>query len=224
VSITVELTNATVLFTGRAEGDLGLTSEPPRADVAAHRADLLERLSLDGVRGAQQVHGAVVTLAEPTTGYVVGPATADGLVTSSRDIALAVHVADCLPVAIAGAGGVAVVHAGWRGLAGGLIGEAVRALRALDVGGPLEAAIGPGALGCCYEAGPELHDLFATYGASRDRRLDLPAIAGAQLAKAGVTAITNVGICTLCAPPGLLFSHRRDGAATGRQAGLAWLR
>ncbi|HEX2701825.1 MAG TPA: laccase domain-containing protein, partial [Solirubrobacteraceae bacterium] len=92
------------------------------------------------------------------------------------------------------------------------------------VSGPLEAVIGPGARGCCYETGPEVHAVFARYGSSDGRRLDLVAIATAQLRAAGVASIDDVGLCTLCAPAGLLFSHRRDGEGTGRQAGVAWLR
>ncbi|MGI8801837.1 MAG: polyphenol oxidase family protein, partial [Solirubrobacteraceae bacterium] len=132
--------------------------------------------------------------------------------------------ADCLPVAVAGAGGVAMLHAGWRGLAAGVLGEGVAALRRLGVAGRLEAAIGPGAGGCCYEVGREVHAAFSGRpGASRDGRVDLKAVARGELECAGVAVIHDVGVCTLCAPPGLLFSHRRDGPATGRQAGIAWL-
>jgi hypothetical protein len=117
-----------------------------------------------------------------------------------------------------------MIHAGWRGLAGGVVAEGVRTLRTLGVQGPLEAAIGPGAGGCCYEVGPEVHAPFAAYCASSGRRLDLAAIATAQLHEAGVESVGDTGLCTLCAPAGLFFSHRRDGPETGRQGGFAWLR
>jgi copper oxidase (laccase) domain-containing protein len=135
-----------------------------------------------------------------------------------------VHVADCLPIALAGDGGVAMLHGGWRGLAAGVVDEGVAALRAAGVAGPLEAVIGPGAGGCCYETGPEVHAVFARYSASDGRLLDLKAVATAQLHAAGVETVDDVGLCTLCAPEGLLFSHRRDGPDTGRQGGFAWLR
>ncbi len=116
---------------------------------------------------------------------------------------------------------VGVVHAGWRGLAGGVLAEGVRAVRELGAQGPLWAAIGPGAGGCCYEVGDEVRAHFAPEHA-RGRLLDLKAAAAAQLAGLGVEHVHDCGLCTLCAEPGLLFSHRRDGGVTGRQAGVAW--
>jgi hypothetical protein len=223
--ITVELTHATVRFTGRADGDLGRTDGlAPGNAVLASRAALVERFGLLGISVPHQVHGASVADVDRVEGYAVGAVTADGAVTCERGTAVAVHVADCLPIAVAGEGAVAMLHGGWRGLAAGVIGEGVEALRALGVDGALEAAIGPGAGGCCYETGPEVHAAFAGYGASIGRRLDLAAIAAAQLREAGVVAVSDVGVCTLCAPAGMLFSHRRDGPDTGRQAGIAWLR
>ena len=83
--------------------------------------------------------------------------------------------------------------------------------------------IGPGVGGCCYETGDEVRQAFAAYGAGRGRLLDLKAVAAAQLREAGVAVVHDVGLCTICAPAGQLFSHRRDGPATGRQGGFAWL-
>ena len=136
-----------------------------------------------------------------------------------------VLTADCLPIAIAGEGAVTMVHAGWRGLADGIVAEGVRALRELGADGPLEAAIGPGAGGCCYEVGEEVHREFAEYGdgVRRGRNLDLKAIAREQLVSAGVSAVHDVALCTICADESLFFSHRRDRGVTGRQAGVAWL-
>jgi hypothetical protein len=225
VSITVELAHATVLFSGRAEGDLGRTAGPVSGVVAANRSALLARCGVESISVPHQVHGSqVATMASPERGYAALPLHADGLATGARDGAVAVHVADCLAIAIAGEGGVAVVHAGWRGLAAGVVGAGVRVLREeLRVEGPLEAAIGPGAGGCCYEVGPEVHAALADYAASDGPRLSLATVAAAQLEADGV-AYSDVGACTLCAPAGMLFSHRRDGPNTGRQAGVAWLR
>jgi copper oxidase (laccase) domain-containing protein len=223
LSITVELAHATVLFSGRAEGDLGRTAGPASGAVAANRSALLARCGVGSISVPHQVHGnAVATMASGEPGYTAVPVYADG--TGARAGAAAVHVADCLAIALAGEGGVAVVHAGWRGLAAGVVGAGVRVLREqLRVEGPLEAAIGPGAGGCCYEVGPEVHAALAGYGASDGPRLSLAAVAAAQLDAAGI-AYSDVGVCTLCAPAGMLFSHRRDGPDTGRQAGVAWLR
>jgi YfiH family protein len=224
VSATIELTHATVLFTDRGEGDVGRTAGPAHAEILASRAAIVERYHVSSVNAAHQVHEASVITVAGGSGYRVGPAKADGLLTTSRNTAIAVHVADCLPIAIAGEGGVAIVHAGWRGLAAGVLAHGVAALREAGVAGGLEAAIGPGARGCCYEAGAEVHALFSGYAASHAQHLDLAAVAAAQLLDAGVHVISDLGACTLCAPAGLYFSHRRDGADTGRQAGIAWLR
>jgi copper oxidase (laccase) domain-containing protein len=111
---------------------------------------------------------------------------------------------------------------GWPGLAAGIIGEGVAALRELGADGPVHALVGPGARGCCYEVGDELHATFADFDARvGERNLDLGKIARAQLATAGATTIDDVGLCTIC-NPALLFSHRRDAGVTGRQAGLVW--
>ncbi|MEA2297464.1 MAG: purine-nucleoside/S-methyl-5-thioadenosine phosphorylase / adenosine deaminase [Solirubrobacteraceae bacterium] len=218
---------AAVRFTTREDGDLGPTADDPGdAAVGAAREALRRACRLESIAAARQVHGArVAVVAARVPGYRVAAAAADGQATRLPGVGVAVHAADCLPVAVAGAGGVAVLHAGWRGLEAGVIDEGVAVLRRLGARGPLEATIGPGAGGCCYQAGPEVHAAFAGIdGASRGRRVDLKAVARAQLERAGVERVTDVGLCTLCAPPGLLFSHRRDGPGTGRQAGIAWLR
>ncbi|MEA2371820.1 MAG: purine-nucleoside/S-methyl-5-thioadenosine phosphorylase / adenosine deaminase [Solirubrobacteraceae bacterium] len=217
---------ARVRFTTRRDGDLGLT-EPGPVDqtVSANRAALVEASGLGSIVVGRQVHGTCVGLVRVCPpGYVAGAEPADGQATDLRGVGVAVHAADCLPIALAGDGAVAMVHAGWRGLAGGVIAAGVDALRELGVDGPIEAAIGPGAGGCCYETGPEVRDAFGGREApGEDRRLDLKEIARRQLAAAGVVRIHDVGICTLCAEPGLVFSHRRDGPSTGRQAGIVWL-
>ena len=148
----------------------------------------------------------------------------DGQATNLAGVALVALSADCLTIAVAGRGAVAMVHAGWRGLRAGVIAEGVAAVRELGGAGELAAAIGPGAGPCCYEVGDAVHAAFADYGshAGQGRTLDLKAIAAQQLRRAGVPIVHDIGLCTLCSPE-LLFSHRRDGGVTGRQAGVAWL-
>jgi YfiH family protein len=154
----------------------------------------------------------------------VPPAPADGQATDRSGVAAVVLTADCVPVALAAPGAVAMLHCGWRGLATGIVAEGVAALRELSAEHGITAAIGPGAGGCCYEVGEEVHAAFAGLGPDvRDgRRLDLKLVARRRLEEAGVTAIHDVGICTLCADRSLFFSHRRDGGVTGRQAGVVW--
>ncbi len=128
-----------------------------------------------------------------------------------------VYTADCLPVAVAGPGGVAMLHCGWRGLAAGIVS------RGVDAVGATHAAVGPGIGPCCYEVGAEVLTAFADLGdgVADGRMLDLPEVARRLLRQAGVEQIESEDICTRCEPE-LFFSHRRDGGP-GRQAGLAWL-
>ncbi len=186
----------------------------------------------------RQVHGREVVVADDDNRDPAGlraaagpldpaaPPKADGQITKSPGLAVVALTADCLLIAIAGAGGVAMLHGGWRGLRGGVIEAGVSALRAAGVRGPLSAAIGPGAGPCCYQVGPEVLDAFADlpdvvrHGADR---VDLKAVARHALTASGVETVHDVGLCTICSDPALLFSHRRDRGVTGRQAGIAWL-
>ena len=230
--LAIELPGAQAVFTTRRGGfstgpyatlNLGrLTDDDPDA-VEDNRALLQQRVGGE-LAMIRQVHGTRVRrLAEPAR--TAEPPEADGQVTGRPGIAPIVLTADCLPIAVAGGGAVAVLHAGWRGLADGIIVAGVAAVRELGGDAPLGAAIGPGAGACCYEVGEEVHERFEAYGevARRGRNLDLKAIAREQLELAGVAEIHDAGICTICASPELFFSHRRDRGVTGRQAGVAWL-
>lgn len=236
--IAIGLPGARAVFTTRRGGysrgpysslNLGrLTPDDPQA-VARNRSLLESRV--DGrLAMIRQVHGSRVLRRERPLSAPPGNADvvleeADAQVTAQAGIVPMVLTADCLPIAIAGAGAVAIVHAGWRGLDGGVIAAALRTMRELVGEAPLAAAIGPGAGVCCYEVGDEVHAHFRGYGDNvrLGRNLDLKAIARAQLELAGVSQAHDVGICTICTPGSLFFSHRRDRGVTGRQAGLAWL-
>ncbi|MGA2757200.1 MAG: polyphenol oxidase family protein [Solirubrobacteraceae bacterium] len=220
----VACTGWSAAFTEAVDGDLRVSSRAPGEPASAVHARVLELLGVDGAAVPRQVHGTqVVVLEQPLRGYTVAVGEADGVASSFERVAAGVHIADCLPIALGGAGGVAMLHGGWRGLAAGIAAQGVRALRSLGVEGELEAVIGPGAGGCCYETGEEVRVLFAADGASRGRLLDLKAVAAAQLREAGVSSVRDLGLCTICAPRGRFFSHRRDGAATGRMGAFAWL-
>jgi polyphenol oxidase len=148
---------------------------------------------------------------------VKSPDEVDAQATANRDLTPLVMVADCLPVAMVGPGGVAMAHCGWRGLAAGIVAEAVEAIQAEA------AAIGPGIGPCCYEVGEEVLAAFEELdGVARGRMLDLTAVTTALLESAGVTDLESCGLCTSCNPE-LFYSHRRDGERTGRQAGLMWM-
>jgi YfiH family protein len=231
--VVADLPGARALFSTRRGGvsrapyaslNLGRLTRDDPAAVHENRARLAAATGCgrERVLYGRQVHGARVRRAtEPPSD--ARPATEeDGQATALHGHPALVFSADCLPVLLAGDGAVAAVHAGWRGLAGGVIAEGVAALRELGGGGPIHALVGPGARGCCYEVGEEVQAEFAAYDArSGERNLDLGRVAAAKLAEAGAEVVHDVGLCTMCAPE-LFFSHRGDGGVTGRQAGLVW--
>jgi purine-nucleoside/S-methyl-5'-thioadenosine phosphorylase / adenosine deaminase len=170
----------------------------------------------------RQVHSARVVEAAP------GPCgDADALTTRRAGLALRVVTADCVPVLLASSEAMAAVHAGWRGLAAGIVGAAARALAGT---GPVLAIIGPAIGACCYEVGPEVADQVASRAASAavivDRgasrpHLDLALAARLELTRAGVAEIVTIDACTRCSPD-RLWSYRRDGARAGRNVALIW--
>ena len=210
-----------------------------RDDVRENRLRLAAALGRepDGVVMGRQVHGAELRehaeRQEPRVyaDVVKSPDEVDAHATADPGLTPLVMVADCLPVALDGPGGVAMAHCGWRGLAAGVV---ARAATAVDAEA---AAVGPGIGPCCYEVGDEVLAAFTGLGAgiavdgpesragvdiSARRRLDLPEVARRLLAEAGVKRVESAGLCTSC-EDGLFFSHRRDRGRTGRQAGLAWI-
>ncbi len=235
----IDFAGARAVFTTRRGGfsrgpfeslNLGrLTDDDP--DAVARNRDALEIMLGVQLGFVRQVHGPRVvglTAASLGASRLAGPdemPRADGQFTLEPGLAPTALTADCLAIAIAAPGGVAVLHAGWRGLHDGVIAGGVDALRGAGVSGALRAAIGPGAGPCCYEVGPEVHEAFADHPSDvhRGRNLHLAAIARDQLQRAGVGEVHDIAICTICSDPSLLFSHRRDRGVTGRQGGIAWL-
>jgi purine-nucleoside/S-methyl-5'-thioadenosine phosphorylase / adenosine deaminase len=205
--------------------NLGVFTEDARDAVIENRRRLAAALGFAprDIAVARQVHGAELVahdapqapspFAEPGTAID----EADGHVTSRPSLPLLVFVADCVPVALAGPGGVAMLHCGWRGLAAGIVKRGVEAV------GATEAAIGPAIGPCCYEVGEEVLSEFVGLGAgvATGRMLDLPEATRRLLNEAGVDRIESSGLCTSCERE-LFFSHRRDAGRTGRQAGLVW--
>jgi polyphenol oxidase len=227
--IRLELNGAAVLYTAReggvsegayAELNLGpWTEDDPEAVSANH--DLLAvaaELPRHDFAWGRQVHGIDVRALREPPREADRDEDVDGQATRLSRVATTVFVADCLPVALSTGDGVAMLHAGWRGLAGGILERGIAMLRGLGARGDLHAAIGPGAGACCYEAGDEVH---AAVGHSVGRNVDLKAAAAARLRAAGASSVHDVGICTICDER--FFSHRRAGGVTGRQAGVAWL-
>jgi purine-nucleoside/S-methyl-5'-thioadenosine phosphorylase / adenosine deaminase len=251
-----DLGKARVAFTARRGGvsegpfdslNLGLLTEDDPGNVRENRLRLASTLGLDPGRivFARQFHGAELLTHDgsqrcalvPDSGNKAqrhaDPPEADGHVVAEPGLAALVFAADCLPVALRGPGGVAMLHCGWRGLAAGIIAAGAAAVGATD------AAIGPGIGPCCYEVGPEVLAVFRNLGdgistvadgpksrsgvdISAHRRLDLAEVARRLLRDAGVERVLSADLCTSCEPE-LFFSHRRDEGRTGRQAGLVWI-
>ncbi|MEO6079084.1 MAG: peptidoglycan editing factor PgeF [Steroidobacteraceae bacterium] len=206
--------------------------------VAENRRRLRASTSLPSEpRWLQQVHGNVVVDLDSID--VAGIPVADAAVSVVPGTICAVLAADCLPVLLAASDGSAVgaAHAGWRGLAAGVIESTVHALRQrIASGTQLLAFLGPAISVAHFEVGDEVRDAFLAVdvaaaaaflpGASNRWQCDLYALARLRLAALGITTVAGGGLCTY-AQPDRFFSHRRDVqhlglASTGRMASLIW--
>jgi YfiH family protein len=203
--------------------------------VRSNRDRLVSEFGLPAApRWLQQVHGVQVARFDWTAGDVsatsaaVDEPIADAAVTSLSDTAIAVLTADCLPVFFCSAAGaeIAVAHAGWRGLADGILEATVRAMRA-----PPESLLvwlGPAAGSQAYEIGVEVRDAFLAhdqratmaFAATREGHwlVDLYALARQRLSAIGVERVYGGGLCTI-SDPTRFYSHRRD-QRTGRMASV----
>ena len=208
----------THLFTDHRHGDLAVGGD---VALLASRRRAVADAPWTWLR---QVHGTdVVVVTEP--GEHAG-AEADAAVTVVPGAVLAVHTADCAPVVLTAPGAVGVAHAGWRGLAGGVIEATAAAMAALGHP-PVRASLGPCIRARCYEfVGPELHEVAERYGDSvrattgwGTPALDVAAGVAAACAGLGIT-LHDVGTCTACSPSHWSFRAR---AEAGRQAAVAWV-
>jgi len=200
------------------------------AAVAENRRRLCAALALPAAPcWLSQVHGTDVVELKAGPEAAQTP-VADAAVTRERGVVAAVLVADCLPVLLASTAGdaVAVAHAGWRGLAAGVIEVAVAALAAPV--GAVCAWLGPAISAAHFEVGEEVRSAFVAHDGQaaeaflpnpRGRwQCDLARLARQRLAALGVTAVEGADACTY-ADPRRFYSYRRDGV-TGRMAALIW--
>jgi len=230
-----------VAFTQRAGGvsegtfrslNLGLGTDDEPERVFENRRRMVAALGLDQVAALRQVHGTEVIEVEAGKPWLAYASrrnlpVGDGLMTSSPDLALVVLTADCVPIAMADpeTRTIAAVHAGWRGIAAGILSSTIR--RFPDPSRMI-AAVGPAVGLDHYEVGD---DVVAAVAAGSEGEatwrpgprgrplLDLGTTAAATLRTLGVGAVDLADECTACLPDAF-FSHRRDGA-TGRQALVA---
>jgi len=213
--------------------NLGFGSGDDSHAVTANRARL--RGALPAEPGwLKQVHGArVVDAADVST--AASPLAADAAVVTRPGVVAVAMMADCMPVLLADVGGrgVAVAHAGWRGLAAGVIQSAVHALRERlgDPSAGLIAYLGPAIGPDHFEVGPEVLEATRTSLADAEAAFvvngpekylaDLFSLGRMALAQEGVDAVFGGGVCTYC-DASRFYSHRRD-RVTGRHAALIWL-
>lgn len=199
------------------------------AAVAANRQSLQTLLDLPSTpHWLRQVHGRDVHQAGKLS---VEAPQADAAVSREAGAVLAILSADCLPVLLCAADGeeIAAAHAGWRGLAAGVLEATLAAMRTPPA--RLHAWLGPAAGAGAYEVGADVRDAFVggdpdAAGAFTPTRpghwlCDLPRLARRRLHAAGLTSVHGGQFCTI-SDPLRFFSHRRDGTG-GRMASLIWL-
>jgi YfiH family protein len=219
--------------TGRGEDgafDLGLAGGQPVGPALDRWRALLAATGMETVVHARQVHGADLWIhrdrGAPGVAVMDG---FDGHVTDRPGLLLAVGVADCIPVSVVDPAhcAVALVHAGWRGVAAGIVERAVRRLLDswLSPVHELWVHCGPAICGDCYEVGPEVH---AAVSPGRPvpggpARIDLRAAVAARVVELGLDPdhVSVSAHCTRCGP-GAFFSHR--GGSPARQMGVLGIR
>ena len=240
--IGVELPGGRALFFTRRGGvsgepfeelNVGLDTNDYMPAVEENRERVAQLIGIPRERWleSKQVHGAEVRVVDELPEPGADAVEADGIATSLEDVAAVVVTADCLPVALIAQEAVAMIHAGWRGLAADVLRNGVTALREAGAADEVHVAIGPGIGVCCYEVNTWVHRAFMKYGRGTARlsnHANLKHIARLQLQAAGIAPdhIHDVDICTMCAPRSLFHSHRRDYGGdprdTGRQASAVW--
>lgn len=203
---------ARTLFTSRYFGDL----KTPES-----RNSLRKLLGVSELVFMDQSHGN--TVEEVTTSNLRSGFYADALVTSVKGIALAVLVADCVPILLHSDSVVGAVHAGRKGMTNGIVGKTVSAMMGLGAG-QIAAEIGPSICADCYQVSPEMYEAISQdFPASRTtsmlHALDLRSGVRVQLEAAGVH-VSQINICNLENPA--YFSHRRNGESK-RLAGVVSL-
>lgn len=210
--------------------NLGLRSGDAPDSVTANRSALQQVLRLPSTpRWLRQVHGDTVAELGPLPGTT--EPQADAAVSHLPGTVLAILSADCLPVLFCAADGseIGAAHAGWRGLAGGVLEATLAQMHASR--GHVLAWLGPCIGAASYEVGEEVRSAFAVHDTAAlgcfvptrpDRwHCDLAGLARQRLAAAGVTRIHGGGFDTMTDPR--LYSYRREGARSGRFASLIWL-
>ncbi len=211
--------------------NLGLHVDDDKTAVLENRSRLAINLSLpDSPLWLNQTHSTKV---ERVLAGDIATRDADGAFTCEPGQVLAVLTADCLPVVISSANGrkLAVLHAGWRGLANGIVSNAMSLFGSDN---ELQAWLGPAIGATRFEVGADVRDAFSSIHTDNHQHFtgtanpgkymaDLYALARAELARHGCVQVSGGDHCTYNQPE-MFHSYRRDGARTGRMATVAWIR
>lgn len=206
--------------------EVRFTGRGPASERSGEREAVLRRIEPEAppLAWAKQIHSAVALPARP------GPCgEGDALFTDEPGLVLSVITADCVPVLVAGPEGLAAIHAGWRGIVGGVIPAALEKMKGAP--GDWTAWVGPTIGACCYEVGEDVAEQVvaasgpevAIPGPAGKPHLDLPGAARLQLERTGVGQVVVLPRCTRCDEE-KLWSYRREGKAAGRDIGFIWRR
>lgn len=207
--------------TGREAGSFGLHSDEPVGQVIARWTALRAQLGGPAARLAtsSQVHGSqVLRHRGGWRGWLRGE-EADGHLADERGTAMAVTIADCVPVFLAHpSGAAAVLHSGWRGTEARIVEVAIRQLDALGLRpADLRLHCGPAICGGCYEVSPDVFGRLTGQAVDRPATVDLRALIASHAHALGVREISISALCTRC-DNARFFSHRAGDA--GRQLGV----
>jgi hypothetical protein len=210
---------------GDDDFDLGLFRDAPVGAVLQRWRMLRSATGMRTAVHAHQVHGATVLTHEVLPAGMVVADDADGHVTAVRGVLLSVSVADCVPVAIVAARrrAVAALHAGWRGVAAGVLESGVRALAALGAHpDELWLHLGPAICGRCYEVGPDVHEALGLSVPDANAPVDLRALLATRAVALGIPQmqLSRSSWCTRC-DAARFFSHRAGSG--GRQMSVIGL-
>jgi polyphenol oxidase len=190
--------------------------------AASIKKKLVKDLGSDGIFTLNQVHGIHIVRTSEIKNLEIPEA--DGIISENSGDILVIRSADCVPVLISSKEGIfAAVHAGWKGLAGGIIGRCISMMRKMGANN-IDVAIGPGIGPCCFRVGNEVAQVLASPFLRIEnsfKYVDLWETAKSQALSASVEGykISVLRICTCCRE-NLFFSYRRQADAAGRQVSL----
>ena len=209
--------------TGRPAGSFGMQTDDPVRDVTARWSALRTRLGGSAVRLATsyQVHGDTILAHQPGWQGMLRAPDADGHLSAARGTAMAVTVADCVPVFLAHpSGAAAALHSGWRGTAAGITRKAIARFAALGHdAADLHLHCGPAICGRCYEVSPDVYGQLTGRSADAPTTVDLRLLIAGHARAAGVRDVSISPFCTRC-DNDRFFSHRAGDA--GRQLGVVY--